>query len=98
MANEGLPYPTSGHIAEIVNNRLHVAGGEDIDKKTTFNSHYYYDFDENKWFESIQLPQSLHGIGSAVIEDRLFIFGGATGAGELTFNSVQDKIYELTCN
>ena len=94
---DGLPFATSGHIAEMIENKLHITGGEDLDNKSTFDDHWYFDLELNKWFESVKLPIGLHGLGSGVIDNSLYIFGGATGAGEKTFNSIQDKTYIFKC-
>ena len=39
LANNGLPYAASGHIAELLNNKIHVIGGEDLQKNITFKNH-----------------------------------------------------------
>ena len=50
-----LPFATSGHIAEMVENKLHIAGGEDLDNKSTFDDHWYFDVELKEWFESVKI-------------------------------------------
>jgi N-acetylneuraminic acid mutarotase len=97
LYNDGLPFSISGHIAEIVDNKIHLAGGENIDKNITSKAHWIFDIKKNKWEESIDLPLGLHGLGSGIIDNTLYIFGGASEAGKKTYNSTQNKIYLLKC-
>ena len=39
---------TSGHIAEIVKDRIYVVGGENLDNDKTFKENWYYDFKKNE--------------------------------------------------
>ncbi len=98
FANEALPLKTSGHIAEIVKDRIYVVGGENLDNDKTFKENWYYDFKKNNWYRSLDLPYGLHGMGSGVINNELYIFGGGKSAGMETFNTLQNKTLKLECN
>jgi len=97
LYNNSLPFSNSGHIAEIANSKIHIAGGEDIGKNVTSKAHWIFDIKKNKWEKSIDLPLGLHGLGSGVVNNKLYIFGGASEAGQKTYNSTQNKIYLFKC-
>ncbi len=96
-ANDALPFATSGHIAELINNKIHIIGGEDLNNDKTFKAHWYFDFKENTWSPALDLPYGLHGMGSGVINNELYVFGGAKEAGMKTFNTLQRKNFKLEC-
>ena len=97
LANNGLPYAASGHIAELLNNKIHVIGGEDLQKNITFKNHWYFDLENNVWNESLDLPYGLHGMGAGVVDNSLYIFGGAKSAGMNSFHTLQNKNFMLNC-
>ena len=73
-------------------------GGENLDNDKTFKENWYYDFKKNNWYRSLDLPYGLHGMGSGVINNELYIFGGGKSAGMETFNTLQNKTLKLECN
>ncbi|PPR51352.1 MAG: N-acetylneuraminate epimerase [Alphaproteobacteria bacterium MarineAlpha5_Bin10] len=97
LTNNGLPYAASGHIVEILENKIHIIGGEDLQKNITFKNHWYFDLKKNIWIESIELPYGLHGMGSGIGNNTLYIFGGAKSAGMNSFHTLQNKNFKLEC-
>ena len=97
FANNGLPYATSGHVVELIDNQIHILGGENLQKNITFKSHWYFDLEKNVWVESLDLPHGLHGMGAGVINNSLYVFGGAKSAGMNSFHTLQNKNFKLLC-
>ena len=70
---------------------------EDLTKNITFKKHWYFDLEKNVWIESLDLPYGLHGMGSGICNNALYIFGGANSAGMNSFHTLQDKTFKLEC-
>jgi N-acetylneuraminic acid mutarotase len=87
-----MPTPRSGLAADVIDGRIHVTGGEDIDVLCTYNRHEVYDLVTDSWERQPDLPVARHGLGSAVVNGRWYIVGGATGSGPNTQFSFIDRV------
>lgn len=78
-----LPTGRSGHAAAVVRSCLYVFGGEGnaASPSGVFPQNEAYDPRTNSWESLAPMPAPRHGIGAAVIGDRIFIPGGATVQG-----------------
>ena len=68
-----------------------------MQKNITFKNHWYFDLEKNVWVESLDLPHGLHGMGAGVINNSLYVFGGAKSAGMNSFHTLQNKNFKLLC-
>ena len=90
------PRPRMGHVAaRIVDRYLIIFGGGTIDK--VFDDLHIFDTEKCTWrrgSDTGSVPQSRAGHSCCVIDERLFIFGGANAEGEV-FNdfSVLDATF-----
>ncbi|MBI4854169.1 MAG: hypothetical protein HY819_20420 [Acidobacteria bacterium] len=79
------PMPTgrSGIAGEVVNGRFYVFGGEgNVRSGTgTFAENESYDPITNTWRSEVPMPTPRHGIGAAVIENKIYIPSGAPVQG-----------------
>jgi N-acetylneuraminic acid mutarotase len=81
----GAPMPTgrSGHAAAVVRGCLYVFGGEGNANTPSgvFSEAEVYDPGSGTWTALAPMPSPRHGIGAAVIGDRIFVPGGASVQG-----------------
>ncbi len=79
------PMPTgrSGHAAAVVRGCLYVFGGEGNPSTSSgvFPQNEVYDPGANTWTSLVAMPTPRHGIGAAVLGDRIFTPGGANLQG-----------------
>ncbi len=59
----------------IINGHIYIAGGRNI-SNTNLNTLYDYDIAADTWTQRANLPTGINVPGSAVICDKLWIFGG----------------------
>ncbi len=84
--SEGPPMPTarSGLTSSVVNGKIYAIGGEAV---TTITNTYYsgveiFDNATNSWSTGTSLPTAIYGMGSGVINGKIYLIGGfapATG-------------------
>lgn len=80
------PMPTarSGHAVAAIDGKLLVLGGE-VDNRRPPNRVFLeaelYDPETNRWVSLPSMPLPRHGMGAAVVDDVVFLPGGATRAG-----------------
>jgi N-acetylneuraminic acid mutarotase len=60
-------------------NSIYVFGGEEPSK--TFNNNERYDSRTNKWFVEAPMPTARHGLGAALVDDRIYVLGGGPQPG-----------------
>jgi N-acetylneuraminic acid mutarotase len=87
-----MPVPRSGLTADVLNGKIHVIGGEDIDIFCTYSEHDVYDPATNTWERWPNLPTPRHGLASAVVGDRWYVIGGATSSGPFTQRTFTDAV------
>ena len=70
-----MPITMGGPGFGIINGHLYIAGGRN-GGSTHLNTLYDYDIAANTWTQRVNLLTGINVPGSAVIEDKLWIFGG----------------------
>lgn len=91
------PMPTgrSGIAGEVVNGRFYVFGGEGNNNNPlgTFADNESYDPITDTWRKEVPMPTARHGIGAAVIENKIYIPSGAPIQG-FALTSV-NEVYQV---
>lgn len=108
-----LPKPRYAPTAQIWNDRLHVLGGSQEDRTTVAVDHWSIGINqgratESTWHNEMPVPRGGPHRASAIIEGRLYVFGGQEGdyiaipghpdflcTGELTCDLVYPDTYML---
>ena len=70
-----MPITMGGPGFGIINGHIYIAGGRDINN-TNLNTLYDYDIAADTWAARANLPTGINVPGSAVIGDKLWVFGG----------------------
>jgi N-acetylneuraminic acid mutarotase len=91
-----LPTPRGGHVAEYLNGKVYVIGGE-VGGDTPFalDNVEVFDTEQGVWIEGPLLPYTIHGLASAQHDGRIYLIGGATGAFFETFETLTGYNYVL---
>ena len=78
-----MPTARSGHAAAVVRGCLYVFGGEGntASPSGTFPQNEAYDPRNDTWQVMPAMPIPRHGIGAAVLGERILVPGGATVQG-----------------
>jgi N-acetylneuraminic acid mutarotase len=98
------PMPTgrSGHAAAVVRGCLYVFGGEGNTSAANgvFPQSELYDPGANAWTSLAAMRTPRHGIGAAVVGNRIFIPGGATvqGFGAVSTHDAYDAPASRSCS
>lgn len=81
-----LPFPVSAAAAGVIDGTIHIVGGEDpaVLRGGIVDRHLVLHPGEDRWSEAVPAPLSVHGAGSAVLDRRLFVAGGAGRQGTLS--------------
>ena len=87
-----MPAPAGGLTSAVVNGRIHVTGGEDLESPTTYSGHYSYDPRTDTWETLPPLPTARHGLASAGVDGVFYVIGGATLAGGGTYTSLSNLV------
>lgn len=87
-----LPVPRGGQSACLLNQQIHIVGGEDLNEGTTFSRHDIYDLAEGKWTEGEDLKIARHGLVSELFENKWYIYGGGKKAGIKTLISTTSNL------
>jgi hypothetical protein len=79
-----LPEPRYSPTVQLWRGRLHVLSGSKPDRSTPARDHWSVAVDkgkalENRWREEVPIPRGGPHRGSAVFDDRLYVFGGEEG-------------------
>ena len=87
------PGGRSSHSCNVIDNRLYVFGGENTPRIPVNNTLYCYDLEKSSWVKlnvKGQAPCARIAHAAAVVEKKLFIFGGRTGIdmGEGSLNDL----------
>ena len=97
------PMPTgrSGHAAAVVRGCLYAIGGEGNpgNPNGVFPQVQVYDPRANRWETLPDMPSPRHGMGAAVVDDRIWVPGGATvqGFGAVGTNHVFTPPADRAC-
>ena len=76
-----LPFARGGLTAAVLDGRIHVTGGENLNGGGTYGEHDVFDPTAGSWARAPDLPTSRHGLGSGVVGDAWIVAGGGTAAG-----------------
>lgn len=87
-----IPTPRGGQTAALVNNQIHIIGGEDLEESTTFGEHNVYNLTTKSWTTQTNLPTARHGLTSEVYQDKWYVIGGGKKAGVKTLISAADQV------
>lgn len=75
-----LPHPRGGHIAVVLDNKIHVFGGGN--SVSTIADHSEYDPATNAWRELAPLPRAEGSPAAAVVAGKIYIIGGRSGPSD----------------
>ena len=98
------PMPTgrSGHAAAVVRGCLYVFGGEGNTSAANgvFPQSELYDPGTNSWTSLAAMRTPRHGIGAAVVGNRIFVPGGANvqGFGAVAAHDVFEALSARSCS
>lgn len=87
-----LPEARSGHVAALMDGKIHVTGGEQRRPLRTFGDHFVLDLSNGSWSKAASLPTPRHGAVAAVVEDKFVVVGGSPGAGVYTVFTESDVV------
>ena len=87
-----IPTPRGGQTAALINNQIHIIGGEDLQESTTFGEHNVYDLSSKTWQLDTNLPTPRHGLTSETQNGKWYIIGGGKKAGVKTLISASDQV------
>jgi hypothetical protein len=68
---------TSGHIVQVLGNRLYAMGGELVRDDTVLDINQVYDPVKDRWSEAATMPVGLHASANTVVGGSIYVFGGA---------------------
>ncbi len=84
---EDLPLARSGITAGVINRVIFVLGGES--PSGTFRENHAYSLETKRWTEQAPMPTPRHGLGSAVVQGRLYTVSGGPKPGARYSNVVE---------
>lgn len=87
-----LPAERGAHAASVIDGRIHVTGGEDLDSAATYGEHWIYDPASDRWEEAATMPTPRHGLDASAVGGKWYVIGGGTGAGFRTFFTLSDAV------
>jgi N-acetylneuraminic acid mutarotase len=85
-----LPNPRGGHVAVVINNRIHVFGGGN--SVSTIADHSEYDPSTNKWRELAPLPRAEGSPAAAVLAGKIYVIGGRSGNSDFGDVYIYDPV------
>ena len=87
-----LPVVREGHVAALVDGKIHVTGGQSISPPKSYADHFVLDLTSDKWSREAPLPTARHGSVAAGAHGKFFVIGGAPGAGVYTVFTSSDVV------
>ena len=72
-----LPNPRGGHVAVVLDNRIHVFGGGN--SVSTLADHSEYDPATNQWRDFAPLPRSEGSPAAVAVDGKIYVIGGRSG-------------------
>lgn len=76
---------------QIMDDGVHLIGG--FDPSINAASQHHFVFNDGAWRKAADLPQGRHLMGSAVVNNELYIIGGASGSGFFSFFTGSDRLF-----
>ena len=87
-----LPAPRSGHVAALLDGKIHVTGGEQLVPPRTYGDHFVLDLASGRWEKASPLPTPRHGAVAAAADGKFVVIGGSPGAGVYTVFTESDVV------
>ena len=87
-----LPEARAGHVAAVLDGRLHVTGGEQRRPLRTYGDHFVLDLAGTTWRRAPSMPTPRHGAVAAAANNRFIVVGGSPGAGVYTVFTESDVV------
>jgi N-acetylneuraminic acid mutarotase len=81
--------------ATVVEGKIYVFGGEGA--AGTFNDNEAYDPASDLWRAMVPMPTARHGLGSAVVQGRIYVISGGPNPGG-SFSDVNEVFTPLSGN
>lgn len=75
-----LPNPRGGHVAVVVDEKIHVFGGGN--SVSTIADHSQYDPKTDTWKELAPLPRAEGSPAAAVVNGKIYVIGGRSGSSD----------------
>ena len=72
-----LPAPRGGHVAVVLDGKIHVLGGGN--SVSTLANHSQYDPSKDTWKDLAPLPRSQGSPAAVVVEGKIYVIGGRSG-------------------
>lgn len=87
-----LPAPRSGHVAALMDGKIHVTGGEHRRPPRTYGDHFVLDLASGSWSKAAPMPTPRHGAVAAAANGKFVVVGGSPGAGVYTVFTESDVV------
>lgn len=91
-AAASLPEARAGHVAALVNGRIHVTGGESLSPPKTYADHFVLDAQGKGWTRLAALHVPRHGSVAGAYGNQFVVIGGSPGAGVYTVFTQSDTV------
>jgi N-acetylneuraminic acid mutarotase len=75
-----LPNPRGGHVAVVLEDKIHVLGGGN--SVSTIADHSEYDPKTDAWKELAPLPRAQGSPAATVVDGKIFVIGGRSGSSD----------------
>ena len=92
QSGPSLPVPRSGHVAGVLDGKIHITGGEQRVPPRTYGDHYVLDLGTGRWERASPMPTPRHGAVAAAAEGKFVVVGGSPGAGVYTVFTESDVV------
>jgi N-acetylneuraminic acid mutarotase len=88
-----MPQAQAGLAAAVLHQQLWVFGGEFFEQGGgVFTKVWAYSAAENNWQQHGEMPLPRHGLGAVVLDDAIYVIGGATAAGLKQTSAVLERV------
>ena len=88
----------SGHGSAIIENKLHIIGGEHLREIVAYDIHQVIDLKTNEIYNATPLPTNRHGHRAYAHNNSIFAFGGAIDAEYNTFETTTSMVHKWEKN
>lgn len=92
QSGPSLPIPRSGHVAALLDGKVHVTGGEQQVPPRTYGDHFILDLAKGRWEKDRPMPTPRHGAVAAAADGKFVVVGGSPGAGVYTVFTESDVV------
>ena len=87
-----MPLGTSGYMGAVVDGKIHILGGENIDGNCLVAAHQIYDPVTDSWTLAGDFPIMRHGGGSVVVDGRWYVLGGSRKVGDQADLTITENV------